>query len=60
MSGCTIEVPMKVAVSEVTIPASVTASEVLIPAVLAMKVEILPVPSNYGRITYDGSVITVS
>ena len=44
-----LEIPMRVSVSEVTAPMRVSVAVV-----------IAPIPSNYGLITWDGRVITVS
>ena len=48
MNRQTLEVPMRVSASEVSVPMQIGV------AVIA------PIPKNYGLITWDGRVITVS
>jgi hypothetical protein len=45
----TLEIPMRVNVSEVTVPMTVTA-----------EIVVAPMPPDWGHITWDGRVITVS
>ena len=51
---------MSVATTAVSVPMTAATDSVQIPVSLTMSVNVVPVPRNYGKITYDGSVITVS
>ena len=51
---------MRVATSSVAVRMTAAPDAVEIPVALSMVVDVIPIPSNYGRITFDGSVITVS
>lgn len=55
-----IVVDMTVAADEVVFPCEVTADTIVFPVTLSTQIVVNAIPSNYGLITWNGSVLTVS
>ena len=66
MNRQTIEIPMRVSITDrmnrqtIEIPMRVSITEVTVPMTVSMAAVVTPIPSNYGLITYNGGIITVS
>lgn len=55
-----IAVPMTIATSAVQIPVGVGVSRITYNATIGVDVRIAEIPKDYGKITFDGQIITVS
>lgn len=55
-----IVVDMTVATDEVVFPVDIAADTIVYPVTLSTQIVIDAIPSNYGLITWDGSILTVS
>lgn len=55
-----IVIPMTISSNKVTYNMAVSSTEETYSMSVATKIEYAKIPPNYGLITYDGSIITVS